>query len=58
MMEEEKRSIALDNYLKKIQIVAIWEENDRQARLAEAYEASLEEEYTRKMYLEEFNAFL
>lgn len=57
MMEEEKRSIALDNYLKKIQIVAIWEENDRQARLAEAYEASLEEEYTRKMYLEEFNAF-
>lgn len=57
MMEEEKRSIALDNYIKKIQIVAIWEENDRQARLEEAYLASVEEEYARKMYLEEFNLF-
>lgn len=57
MMEEERRSIALDNYSKKIQIVAIWEEADRQARLEEAYQAFVEEEYARKMYLEEFNAF-
>ena len=56
MYFEEERSIALENYCKRIDIVAIWEENDRQSRYEDSYAIAVEESYERKLYLESFNS--